>query len=259
MTKHQKNIWEKIFDYPSFNMRFGLSVALVIVLAGIISALYFFLYPKITPHNTTDTFAFINLVIQLSLLILGGMAAYYALRQLIETRFNSLEQAGMDQIKDRRYSRAIEKWKEALYIRPDSKIFINLCEAMILAQEYDLFDQYIKMSETKKFKQKVLHEPSEHIIMLYLQAIRHLVVKNQGEAEKHITKLVKMVKKHSLRGLHWDFMDFKRSPSYLELSGECKQIADNLVMYLEVTLPKNIKEDFENGNYSSTEPPETTQ
>ncbi len=248
--KVKKDFWEELFVYPSFNIRFGFTLTLVLVMFCVIT--YFLLFKLHIIEGISDQIATLNLIIQLATLVLGIFAAYYALRQLVETRFTGLDEAGMQELKRNHYSRAFEKWREAFYIRPEAGVFTNMCESLLLVGDYDTFDQYIRMSQRAGFlKKEIFQESFNQIILLYLIATRHLLVKNQGEAEKHITNLIDLVKREGLFGFQWDFIDLQRAPAYQDLNGECRNIAENLISYLSKTIQPTRKTDFEMGNFAS--------
>lgn len=249
MKKIKKNIWEKVLVYPSFNTRFVCTLGMVLfIFFGIGFIIFMSQYTK----GTSDQIAILNLLIQSATLVLGIFAAYYALRQLVETRFTSLDEAGSQEIKRQHYSRAFYKWKEAFYIRPEAAIFNSLCETLLLIGDFDTFDEYIKIPEDKNvFKKEIFQESSDQIILCYLKSIRYLLVKNQGEAEKHLSGLIDLAKKEGLSDIQWDFLDLRTSLSYQDLNGECKKIAENLISYLSKTMSVNRKIDFENKNFTS--------
>ena len=158
----------------------------------------------------------------------------------------------MQELKLNHYSRAFEKWREAFYIKPDSGVFTNMCESLLLVGDYDAFDQYIRMSKDASFlKKEILQESSDQIVLLYLRSMRHLLVKNQGEAEKYIAGLIKLIAEDSLLGFQWDFMDLRSSITYQNLDGECKNIAENLISYLQKNIQPARKRDFEAGKFAS--------
>src|SRR3989344_3526973 len=247
--KVKKDFWEQLFVYPSFNTRFGFTVGLILLF---FVAITFAIFKLKIIDGISDQISALNLIVQLALLVLGILAAYYALRQLVETRFINLDEAGMRELKRNHYSRAFEKWREAFYIRPEAAVFTNMGEALLLIGDYNTFDQYARMSEGSSFLNKrIIQESSDQIILLYLKAIRHLLVKNQGEAEKYIADLIELVKNNGLLGFQWDFLDLQRSPTYQDLSGECKNIAENLIAYLSKTIQPARKADFETKNYAT--------
>ena len=248
--KVKKDFWEELFVYPSFNARFWFTLILVLIGFSVITYLSIFRLDIAT--SVSDKIAVLNLIIQSATLVLGIFAAYYALRQLVETRFVSLDEAGMQELKRNHYSRAFEKWREAFYIKPEAKVFTDMCESLLLVGDYNTFDQYIQLSKRASFlKKEIFQESSDQIILLYLRSIRHLLVKNQGEAEKYITDLVSLVKKEGLLGFEWDFIDLRTSPAYQDISGECKNIAENLISYLSKTISPARKQDFEDKNFAS--------
>ncbi|TGR82526.1 hypothetical protein EN866_34830 [Mesorhizobium sp. M2D.F.Ca.ET.223.01.1.1] len=186
----KKDFWEEVFVYPSFNIRFWATLlAILVAFAAITYCLFFKL--KIV-ENVSDQIAVLNLIVQSATLVLGIFGAYYALRQLVETRFTGLDEAGVQELKRSHYMRAFEKWREAFYIRPEAAVFANMSESLLLVGDYNTFDQYIRMSQgTGILKKEIFQEPSDQIILLYLRAMRHLLVKNQGESEKHIADLIR--------------------------------------------------------------------
>jgi hypothetical protein len=81
--------------------------------------------------------------------------------------------------------------------------------------------------------------------------VRNLLVKNQGEAEKSLIKVIELIKKDGLPRLNWDFIDLQTSRAYQDLNGECKNIAENLIAYLSGCMAPIRKTDFENKNFAS--------
>jgi hypothetical protein len=258
--KVKKEFWEEFFAYPSFNIRFWFTLTFVLLIFCAIT--YYLLFQSHIIEGISNQVATLNLIVQSATFVLGIFAAYYALRQLVETRFTGLDEAGMQELKRNHYARAFEKWREAFYIRPEAGVFTNICESLLLIGDYDSFDQYIRMSQGTGFlKKEIFQEPSDQIILLYLRAMRHLLVKNQGEAEKCIVDLVNLTKKETLLGFQWDFLDLQRSQAYQYLNGECRNIAENLISYLQKTLQSARKQEFEGGNFATqaNEPPEEHQ
>jgi hypothetical protein len=251
VKKVKKDFWEELFVYPSFNIRFGFT--LVIVLIAFCVFTYFLLFKFRLIEGIPNQIAVINIIIQSATLVLGIFAAYYALRQLVETRFNGLDEAALQELKHSHYLRAFEKWREAFYIRPEAGVFTSMCESLLLVGDYNTFDSYIRLSRSKGIlgKKEIFQESSDQVVLLYLGAMRHLFVKNQGEAEKHIEELVNLTKADPSLGLQWDFLDLQRSSVYQNLEGECRQIAENLISYLSKTLGPVRKQKFEEGKYSS--------
>lgn len=248
--KVPKDFWERMFRYPSFDSRF----AFIISVVGIffLTLTYILLIRSPIVDNISDQIALLNLILQGAMLLFGIFAAYYALRQLVETRFNSLEEAGMQELKRKHYSRAYQKWSEAFYIRPEVPVFANLSEALLLLGDFETFDEYMRMSERTEFlKKQLFQEESDQMILLYLKSMRQLLVRNQGAAEIHLAALVALVTEHSLSSLQWDFLDIQTSRLYQDLSGECRNMADNLISYMSKTMnPVRIVE-FEAGRFSS--------
>lgn len=248
--KVRKNFWEKFFIYPSFKMRFLVTLVVILVAFFLLSVILITNNEIVT--DASSLFAVVYIIIQLATLVFGIIAAYYALRQLVETRFINLDEAAANEMQRSHYSRAFEKWKEAFYIRPEAGVFTNMSEALLIIGDFDNFDQFMQMSQSASFLRKnIFQETSDQIILYYLRTMRHLFVKNQGEAEKHIKSIVAIVKKEGLSGLNWNFMDLERSPAYQDLGGECRKIAENVVLYLSKNIQAARKKEFEHGNYAS--------
>jgi hypothetical protein len=254
-NKAGKDLWEMLFRYPSFNRRFWFTLLIVIV---IFLGLACLLLKNV--DTSTDRIATLNLIIQSATLVLGIFAAYYALRQLVETRFNGLDEAAMVELQNGHYLRAFQKWREAFYIRSEPGVFTNMCETVLLLGDYKKFDDLMRLSGKIGFaKKELLQESSEQIIVLYLKTIRHLLVKNQGEAERYIKDIVQIVKKDGLQSFRWNFADLVRSRAYLDLIGECKDIAENLIAYLSENIHPIRKNDFEQGKFSTQAQESTVQ
>ena len=246
MKRGKKDFWEKLFIYPSFNIRFFTVVILILSIFIFIAYITFNLV-----KDASNRFELANLLVQSATLVLGIFAAYYALRQLIETRFNNLDESGTDCLKRKHYLRAIRKWKEAFYIKPDMGVFSDLAEAFLLQGDFESFDNHLKTLQLKSLiKPEIFEEESDQLTLLYLEALRHLLVKNQGEAEKKIREVVKLGKEPIvISKFGWDFSDLRDSEVYKNLLGECKRILDNLINYLSKNLSNEQIKAFENGDF----------
>ncbi len=250
MKKVKKTIWEYFVAYPSFNIRFW-SVFLIGFIAFVVLTKYGLQLSSIDGF-VENQIAILNLMVQSATLILGIFATYYALRQLVETRFATLDQSAMQELQRKRYSRAFDKWREAFHIRPEASVFTNLSETLLLIGDYDMFDRYIRLPYSPTFFQtNILEEDTDKIIVLYLKAVRHLLVKNQGEAEKYIGELIKLVKQAEEPKIEWSFVDLQSSITYQDLAGECKLILDNLILYLQKSLIPIRKKDFESALFAT--------
>lgn len=87
VKKVRKNFWEKFFLYPSFNVRFGFTLFFIISIFIIIT--YYVLRVPII-NNVSDKIVTLDLIIQSATLVLGIFAVYYALRQLVETGYDTI-------------------------------------------------------------------------------------------------------------------------------------------------------------------------
>ncbi len=242
-----------VFAYPSFNKRFVCILFLVLALFAAVGYYLIFVDTRFTELNIQ--IEVINTLIQTAALILGIFAAYYALRQLVETRFTELDKAGGLELRDKKYLRAFLKWREAFYVRPDANVFLNASESLLLMGDYENFDKYISTSDRRTFLGNgILTEDEDRVIVFHLKALRNLLVKNQGEAEKYIEEIIPLFKSGGIPR-SWNFSDFQTSIRYLSLEGECKEIADNLIQYLQNQLQADVKEHFEAGRYAYETPP----
>lgn len=246
--KKSKDLWEHILAYPSFNLRFSFVVVVILLL---FSGIAYFLYP--TFSTVSDKLTFLNLIVQGATLILAIFAAYYALRQLVETRFIGLDQSAMADLKNMQYFSAIKKWKEAFYIKPEARIFSNLAESFLLLGDLDMFDQHMKMLGRGGLTQiNILQETSDQLAVLYLKCVRYLLVENLGEAKEILKQLVKIGKdKDTLIRFRWDFSDIQSCEGYRNLTGDSKIISNNLFVYLQRSMSARRKQEFESGTFSS--------
>ena len=248
--KNKKGFWENVFLYPSFNLRFFSVVFLILFI-------FLFMVRLVVPliGNFSDKISVLSLFTSLVTLVLGILAAYYALRQLVEARFTGLDEGGLQELKNKRYFRAIRKWKEAFYIRPDSGVFCNLAEAYLLIADFDSFDQHLKnLSAGALIQPTMFQEESDRLIILYLEIVRQLLVENLGEAKKKLTNLVKLClgAKLVLNNFGWDFRDLTSSDTFNNLpTGESKIILNNLILYLQKKISPLRKKEFDEGNFAS--------
>lgn len=88
--KRQRSILEKIFIYPSFQLRFWVYTILFFVLIGVPT---FLIIPKISTWS--NRLAGINIALQGMTLIFGVIATYFALQQLTDSRFSKLDESGV--------------------------------------------------------------------------------------------------------------------------------------------------------------------
>lgn len=244
--KRKKGIFERIFTYPSFNLRFSISLLIVLFFSS--AAVITVIIKTSAWQNRLTCF---SLLLQGATLVFGVVATYFALQQLTESRQSKLEEVGGKDLRGERYFNAMSSWRDALYIKPTSSIFLNLMEVYIIAEELKDFDELAKyLKKRKSFQRKTITEPKDYIILCYLQIFRGLIVENMGVAKEHLIEMVSFIKKEEFKAsLGWNFNDIKKSPPYLRLTGDHKITADNLILYLSkrMTLKDNAK--FEAGDY----------
>lgn len=252
MKQNEQNLWEKAFRYPSFNFRFWTTIVFVLIL--IISITSYILIGTKLISGAQNILSFLALVVQAATFLLALFAAFYALRQLIEARTVGLETAADNHLQKRNYTSAIKLWKESLYIKPDPATFLNLCEAMLLSGDFEMFDRYIGISEvTGTFKKQFSYNSSDRAVLLYLKCMRQLFVENLGEAKIQINLVLKLPSEIRLAvAKRWNFLDLQTSSIYLDLAGDCRSISDNLVLYFQGKMVPAHQAKFENGEFSYT-------
>lgn len=250
-----RNFWEFFFKNPTFSLRFWIvSCLALLVTASIIFGLIITLGIRGDFEKVTTL---VGVVMQGATLIFAVVASYLALRQLVETRINTTEQLAWGEMRRGNYRRASSKWKDTLYMLPEPHRFTNLCEVLLLGGFYDEFDEQISKAEQRFYRNQLLIEDSEKVNVLHLKATRHLLVRNQGEAEKFIDVIREIFAENGRVNTGWKFADLIASPEYSKLTGECRTILDNLINYIDGTMQPEIIKAFELGEYavSSTATP----
>lgn len=244
--KRRRDVLEKIFVYPSFSLRFWFYTVGLLILVGIPTL---FIISQISTWS--NRLSGMNIALQGITLIFGVIATFFALRQLTESRFSKLDESAMESLKNKQYFRAINIWREALYIKADSGIFFNLMETLLAAGQEDEFDIFLgHIEKSKSFQQSIITEPEDYIIFCYLQIFRNLFVENMGAAKCNLKILIEFIKENkSQPSIGWNFDDIRDSTPYNKLIGDHKTVADNLVKYLEKQLSPAEKIKFENENY----------
>jgi len=251
--QYKKNFWEKFFVHPTFNIRFGFSVAFLIILS-IICVTIGIKFLKISDLN--EKLNFINVVIQGATFLFAVIAVYFAFRQLIESRLDKLKTNAYGYLKTKNYEKAIQLWKEAFYIKEEFDTFANLLEAYLITKSYKEFDEEIENLKKIGLIEKLVNGYRESIIFLFLKITRHLLTENIGNAKPYLENIINLIKEKNLtleRGfLMWDFSDLKQSEAYTNLKGESIKILDNLIRYLTDSMNFEERKSFEEGNYSLT-------
>jgi len=251
--QYKKNFWEKFFLYPAFNYRFWTLIISLILLSilfiGIVIKYFKF-------ENINETLSFINIVVQADIFLLGVITAYYAFSQILENRLDKIKQIAFEYLKNKDYEKAIDAFKEAIYIKLNFDSFADLLELFLITKSYSEFDETIQNFDKAKLLSKIISNDREKIIFLYLQTTRYLLTENIGNAKHYLGKLINLVTQKNLtleRGfLIWNFSDLQQSEAYTNLKGESKKILDNLIRYLTDSMNFEERKSFEEGNYSLT-------
>jgi tetratricopeptide (TPR) repeat protein len=248
--KIDQTIWERIFNFPSYNLRFWSPIVLGIL--GALVIIRFIINKLELKKDLSLLFAFLNVSIQSIILIFAVYSLFIIYRQLIESRFENLVEKGRFYIKNKNYITAINYLKEALFIKQDSKIALELLELYLLIGNFLKFDETIKNYRVGGTLKKIILEPEDELILNYLLSTRYLLVENLGEAKNFIRQAIK-IREEKLSKNHrplWDFNDLRASNIYQSLNGESKKILSNFLMYLENVFDEEKREKFEKGDFS---------
>lgn len=246
LQKRKKGLFEKIFTYPSFSLRFGVSIGILLFFSLLAVIL---IIPRIT--TWANRFSALNLLLQGITLIFGIVAAFFALKQLTESRYSKLEEMGGKDLRAGRYFSALSNWREALFIKPTSAVLLNLMEAYLISEELKDFDEMLGYLEKKKsFQQKTIKEPKDYLIYCYLKVFRSLFIENMGAAKDCLKEMLDFTaEKEFKQNIGWSFDDVKKCVLYKQLTGDHKKVADNLIYYLERRLTTEDEKLFKSGNY----------
>jgi len=246
LKKCKKGLFEKIFPYPSFSLRFWVSVGTLLFLSLLAALLIIFI-----KTSWTNIFSALSLLLQTLTIIFGVVATYFALKQLTEARYSKLQEIGGKDLRAQRYSSAISNWKEALLIKPTSGILLNLMEAYLISEEFKEFDELLKYLEKKKrLQQKTIIEPKDYVIYCYLRTFRNLFVENLGAAKDCLKEMINFIEENEFKqNIGWDFSDIRKSNTYKKLTGDIQKVADNLMYYLEKRLTEDDIQLFKSNNY----------
>ena len=189
----------------------------------------------------------IGLVGQISGLILAVFAGYIAFSELGESRFDKLEESGMDNFRKGEFKLAQTRLEEAHTIKPkDIGLLANLMELYLILGLFDKFE-----TKTRHYRRHIIEE-KEELILLYLKCLKELVQDHPKDAKLKIKDVVKYVNSHprSRDTLGWNNKELKLSDPYKLLSKETKEIADNLVAYVTDKLDTENEAKFVEGNYT---------
>jgi hypothetical protein len=190
----------------------------------------------------------INLVGQVSTLILAIFAGYIAFAELGESRFDNLVNDGSEAARAREIRRAEAKYKEANSIKPDDvRVLGNLLELNIVLGNFDEFDTKIT-----HFKRISLEE-SDELAHFYLLALRHLIKEYLGEARTSIEDSIKFVNDHPgcRDKFHWTNDEVIQSDAFLKLTSQTKKLIVNHFAYLKGQLSPEEEGIFVSGDYDS--------
>jgi tetratricopeptide (TPR) repeat protein len=246
----RETFWEKFFIYPSFNLRFWVPIVGGFIIAFCV--ILFIINKLELKKDLNSLFAFLNIAIQSLLLVFAIYSLFIIYRQLVESRFEKLVTEGRTYIKSKNYVNAINCLKEALFIKEDNKIALELLELYLIIGNFLKFDESIKNYNIGGMLKKIISEPEDELILNYLLSTRYLLVENLGEAKNFIRQAIK-IREEKLSKNHrplWDFNDLRTSNIYQGLRGESRKILDNFLRYLENVLDEEQKEKFEKGNFS---------
>jgi hypothetical protein len=213
---------------------------LVIPLVGLTAisyvAIYMFAYSE----------ANIALVGQISGLILAIIAGYIAFTELGESRFDKLEDSGMEEFREMRLKSARLKLEEAHAIKPkDLTVLSNLLELYIIEGVYEKFD-----GKVSHYRRSIIEETDE-LTILYLLALKELVQDHPKDAKEKIKDIIQYVTLHSRARdtFGWNNKELKQSETYKSLSTDTKTLADNVLAYINKKLDEDKELRFADGDF----------
>ncbi len=222
---------------------------LVGVFVILVALLFYFVY--IFYGKEENFYPILNIVAQLTPWIFAMCIGYYGYIELVENRFNNLQDRGDKALINKLYLRAINYLEEAHKIKPkDFQALANLLEMYLLLKDFEKFDLKIKSLE------KIILEKTERAILFYLKILRFTLVEDLGKTRGLIKELVDFVREGDvvLTPSHWGFGDLQGSDVYLkELKTTGRgNILDNVVKYLNRSLSPDDRGQFESSNYELT-------
>lgn len=249
MNRKKKKIWDKF----SFNVGFIATVVTALLIFLVTYQVIVFKLQLVKGLELRMEFA--NLMVQVAVLFLGIIAAFFALRQLVEARFNGLDEMALRDLRRKQYLRASQRWSDAFRIKQEPDVYLNLCEALLLQGDYVNFDDRFSLSAKKGFfKTDLITEDSDKLVLNFLGMMRHLLVKNQGVAENYVREIINLVKNNSAQSLNYSFDDIRTSKVYLDLEdGDCKKIVENTMKYISKSFSQEERISFEGGRYANVE------
>lgn len=162
-------------------------------------------------------------------------------------RVNKNREEAERYIKERNYFRAALKYEELLIINPNDYYCIsNLLEIKLIDCKDEYFQQHIDEL------QKSVVEPSEKITYYFLKIAQELFLQRIGDAKSQIQLLINYVNKNTeaLSEHRWGYPEITTSKRFKELTGEAREIFENVIKFLRNSLKGNEKEAFINKDYS---------
>lgn len=213
-------------------------VTLVIITISIVlNVLNFFFLPE---QNQEFVSGVVNFY---SGLVFATFTGYFAFAQLQLSRFDKLKDEAYRYMKDGKHYRARNLYEEAYSIKNnDFTTTSNLAEIYLILKDLESFNKI------EGRLRKMCLEDTEKAISSYLSIVRFLIKEDIGEAKKPLKELFKIInaRPKSFDYGFWDYSDFKKTDTYKSISGESKEIIDNLIKIGEQKVSNEEREMFIN-------------
>lgn len=189
----------------------------------------------------------VALVGQISGLTLAVIVGYVAFAEFGESRFDKLNDSGMEEFRKLRFNSALIRLEEAHSIKPkDLGLLSNLLELYIILGLYDKFDGKIAHYRRNEV------EDREEVLLLYLITLKEIVQDHPKDAKVKIGDITSYLATHpqARNTLGWANAELKGSEAYKLLSSETKTIADNVLAFVTNKLSSGDEQKFLDGNYT---------
>ena len=247
LTKQVKSLYQNftskvpiIRKYWSFVTSFSLILAVV----------YFLTFKYAAQSNLAN---YLSLLGQVAALIFAIFVGYFAFLGVVENRITPLREAGFQHFKNKRYVRAEKAYKQVIAI--DTEDFHNFAE---LLEIYLATKDFLKFDENIVILEKNILDKNDNLILFYLKISMELLREHLDDARLHIIQLIDFKTTNPNTNFSWDVRDLQGSPAFTGLrDGEAKTILNNLILYLQSSMPPENRERFVRGDYVLT-PPETS-
>jgi tetratricopeptide (TPR) repeat protein len=189
---------------------------------------------------------FVSVINQFSGLLFAIFTGYFAFSQVMESRFEKLENEALSHFRRRNYTDAIKTYESAHAIkRKDSSVLSNLIELYVIQGQYSKADDQLSLL-------RKITPPEKSEVPHIVCAISYIFRGHLGEASEAIGSIVEIIKSRERRTYYprWNFDEIKVSPKYGSLKGDAKKSLDNLEKYIKRELSEELNQKFEAGDHT---------